>query len=457
MRSVLSIRDLIAEIVRYIWLVIGCAILFGVLLGGYKYAKDLSASKQVVEEVALEDRFTEEEIHQINTYAALKNRYLNYVQHVYSIPIMELNAHNVDTVSLQYVVTAQDLNEKDDVVSSYTGYILNGNLAQDVAHELNMEASDVQFMIRYVSRDSYYVQSEITGVIELKLWGRTAEESTELAKAVKECISSYGNTLVNSGLSHGVELVDESAFKMYDNELYAEQVTYTSNIDKELTFVTNQETKLNSAQLAAADELIVTDEKDEEVKEETEVVTPKVGISKKFIVLGILLGGVAAAGLIVAWYILTATIKFAEEIRMVYGVRYLGQISFKKKNTFEVLADKLFYTSKLQSIENQKELLCSKILITCETEGIKEFVLSGEFDKNKDYIHELQKKLSENGISVKVVGDILSQPDALNELKGKKNIIFVETIKKSRYENVHQEIVLCDEQNINVLGYIIFE
>lgn len=455
MHSVLSIRDLIAEIVRHLWIVIACAVLFGVLLAGYKYTKDLSTSKQVVEEVDLTDLFTDEEINQINTYVALKNRYLNYVEHVYSIPIMELNAHNVDTVSLQYLLVTQDSEVKDDISSSYVGYIRNGNLAQDVAEAYEeWNVSDVQSMIFYVTRGTEYIQTEITGVIELKVWGRTEEESVALAEAVKECISEYSATLASNNMSHRIDLLDESSFKNYDNDLYSLQVSYTSDIDKELAYVESQESVLNSTQLAVANEYI---ESEEDVEDDADLVSTKVGISKKYLVLGVLLGFVASAGIIVAWYVLTATIKFSEEIRMVYGIRYLGQISFKKKNVCETLADKLFYSSKLQSLDNQKELLCSKILITCETEGIKEFVLTGNFGKNKDYIFDLQKKLSENGISMKVVGDILKQPDALNELKGEKNIMFVETIKKSRYENIHQEIVLCDEQSINVLGYIIFE
>ena len=69
-------------------------------------------------------------------------------------------------------------------------------------------------------------------------------------------------------------------------------------------------------------------------------------------------------------------------------------------------------------------------------------------------VNELIHLLEQEKINVDYMGDILADATVANKIKRTDNVIFIETLRESRYEDVIREKNVCDKIKCNILGYV---
>lgn len=104
------------------------------------------------------------------------------------------------------------------------------------------------------------------------------------------------------------------------------------------------------------------------------------------------------------------------------------------------------------------ELLESRILAVCEDEAVTEVVLTGNYGgAAKKDLEDICERLNKKQIHAILTEDVCNSAESFRLLHETKNVILVETLYASKYSEVTQEMSLCREQAVNVLGYVVFE
>lgn len=444
----INVKDLIMECVRKIWIIIIAMIVFGVLLAGYKYTKEkksvqnqATTKQETVDVDKMTKDMSKDDLDAAMSYVNLYNYKNQQEDYAADSKIMEINPYKVDTVALQYYVGAADETKAKDMASAYLAYITGGALAEDVVEnkELTESARSIQELIQcdatgMTTGVSYYTEN--TNVINVFVYGTDEQESKNLADGVKTCLDEYSSKLAKVS-EHTFTLFEEKYSVTTATKLISLKNDRFGNLASYNTKVTDYESYITDSQLSSAKQIISAQENNEANENDSEdnpaQSTPKVRISKKYLVVGAFLGLVLAAICIILRYIFDPSIKNSKDLQAFYGATYIGDVT-------DAAAIKL---------------VSSKIISLCENKSSKKVILAGEIsEKDNSKITEVVKNIEDKGIKVVKTGNILSDADGIEKLEKDDKLVLLETIRKNKYEEYAQQEALCETLGVDCMGYI---
>lgn len=448
----ISIKDLIKECVRKIWIIIVAMVVFGILLAGFRYAKDkknianttVTESTEKVDVEKIVDDLESDDYNQVMTYVDLTNYRDQNRVYTADAKLMKINPYKVDTVLLQYYVNAEDENTRKDMAAAYLSYISGGSLAADVVENNDLEdsSSDIQELIQcdatgLTTGTAFYTEN--TNTINMYVYGVDEQDAKDIASYVKESMDAYSQKL-SAVAPHTLTLFEEQysvtcAIKLVSlkNDRFGNLITYNDR-------TTGYEGLLSDKQKESAQKIISAQKENDELEDSDETgktakkdETPKASISKKYLVVGAFLGLVLAVVIIVLRYMFDPTIKTSKDLQMFYGTNFIGDVA---------QADGAL-------------LAASKIINMCSNRQIKKVLIAGKMaTENEAAIKEVVDAVEKKGIVVDIIGDILTDADAVQTLEARSNVVLVEAVRKSKYEDFNQEKALCESLDAQLLGYI---
>ena len=448
----ISIKDLIKECVRKIWIIIVAMVVFGILLAGFRYAKDkknianttVAESTEKVDVEKIVDDLESDDYNQVMTYVDLTNYRDQNRLYTADAKLMKINPYKVDTVLLQYYVNAEDENTRKDMAAAYLSYISGGSLAADVVENNDLEdsSSDIQELIQcdatgLTTGTAFYTEN--TNTINMYVYGVDEQDAKDIASYVKESMDAYSQKL-SAVAPHTLTLFEEQysvtcATKLVSlkNDRFGNLITYNDR-------TTSYEGLLSDKQKESAQKIVSAQKENDELEDSDETgktakkdETPKASISKKYLVVGAFLGLVLAVVIIVLRYMFDPTIKTSKDLQMFYGTNFIGDVA---------QADGAL-------------LAASKIINMCSNRQIKKVLIAGKMaTENEAAIKEVVDAVEKKGIVVDIIGDILTDADAVQTLEARSNVVLVEAVRKSKYEDFNQEKALCESLDAQLLGYI---
>ena len=448
----ISVKDLIKECIRKIWIIIVAMVVFGILLAGFRYAKDkknianttVAESTEKVDVEKIVDDLESDDYNQVMTYVDITNYRDQNRVYTADAKLMKINPYKVDTVLLQYYVNAEDENTRKDMAAAYLSYISGGSLAADVVENNDLEdsSSDIQELIQcdatgLTTGTSFYTEN--TNTINMYVYGVDEQDAKDIASYVKESMDAYSQKL-SAVAPHTLTLFEEQysvtcATKLVSlkNDRFGNLITYNDR-------TTSYEGLLSDKQKESAQKIIAAQKENDELEDSDETgktakkdETPKASISKKYLVVGAFLGLVLAVVIIVLRYMFDPTIKTSKDLQMFYGTNFIGDVA---------RADGAL-------------LAASKIINMCSNRQIKKVLIAGKMaSENEAAIKEVVDAVEKKGIVADIIGDILTDADAVQTLEAKSNVVLVEAVRKSKYEDFNQEKALCESLDAQLLGYI---
>lgn len=448
----ISVKDLIKECIRKIWIIIVAMVVFGILLAGFRYAKDkknianttVAESTEKVDVEKIVDDLESDDYNQVMTYVDITNYRDQNRVYTADAKLMKINPYKVDTVLLQYYVNAEDENTRKDMAAAYLSYISGGSLAADVVTDNDLEdsSSDIQELIQcdatgLTTGTSFYTEN--TNTINMYVYGVDEQDAKDIASYVKESMDAYSQKL-SAVAPHTLTLFEEQysvtcATKLVSlkNDRFGNLITYNDR-------TTSYEGLLSDKQKESAQKIIAAQKENDELEDSDETgktakkdETPKASISKKYLVVGAFLGLVLAVVIIVLRYMFDPTIKTSKDLQMFYGTNFIGDVA---------QADGAL-------------LAASKIINMCSNRQIKKVLIAGKMaSENEAAIKEVVDAVEKKGIIADIIGDILTDADAVQTLEAKSNVVLVEAVRKSKYEDFNQEKALCESLDAQLLGYI---
>ncbi len=448
----ISVKDLIKECIRKIWIIIVAMVVFGILLAGFRYAKDkknianttVAESTEKVDVEKIVDDLESDDYNQVMTYVDLTNYRDQNRLYTADAKLMKINPYKVDTVLLQYYVNAEDENTRKDMAAAYLSYISGGSLAADVVENNDLEdsSSDIQELIQcdatgLTTGTAFYTEN--TNTINMYVYGVDEQDAKDIALYVKESMDAYSQKL-SAVAPHTLTLFEEQysvtcATKLVSlkNDRFGNLITYNDR-------TTSYEGLLSDKQKESAQKIVSAQKENDELEDSDETgktakkdETPKASISKKYLVVGAFLGLVLAVVIIVLRYMFDPTIKTSKDLQMFYGTNFIGDVEH---------ADGAL-------------LAASKIINMCSNRQIKKVLIAGKMaTENEAAIKEVVDAVEKKGIVADIIGDILTDADAVQTLEAKSNVVLVEAVRKSKYEDFNQEKALCESLDAQLLGYI---
>lgn len=448
----ISVKDLIKECIRKIWIIIVAMVVFGILLAGFRYAKDkknianttVAESTEKVDVEKIVDDLESDDYNQVMTYVDLTNYRDQNRLYTADAKLMKINPYKVDTVLLQYYVNAEDENTRKDMAAAYLSYISGGSLAADVVENNDLEdsSSDIQELIQcdatgLTTGTAFYTEN--TNTINMYVYGVDEQDAKDIASYVKESMDVYSQKL-SAVAPHTLTLFEEQysvtcATKLVSlkNDRFGNLTTYNDR-------TTSYEGLLSDKQKESAQKIVSAQKENDELEDSNETgktakkaETPKASISKKYLVVGAFLGLVLAVVIIVLRYMFDPTIKTSKDLQMFYGTNFIGDVA---------QADGAL-------------LAASKIINMCNNRQIKKVLIAGKMaTENEAAIKEVVDAVEKKGIVADIIGDILTDADAVQTLEAKSNVVLVEAVRKSKYEDFNQEKALCESLDAQLLGYI---
>ena len=448
----ISVKDLIKECIRKIWIIIVAMVVFGILLAGFRYAKDkknianttVAESTEKVDVEKIVDDLESDDYNQVMTYVDLTNYRDQNRLYTADAKLMKINPYKVDTVLLQYYVNAEDENTRKDMAAAYLSYISGGALAADIVENNDLEdsSSDIQELIQcdatgLTTGTAFYTEN--TNTINMYVYGVDEQDAKDIASYVKESMDAYSQKL-SAVAPHTLTLFEEQysvtcATKLVSlkNDRFGNLMTYNDR-------TTSYEGLLSDKQKESAQKIVSAQKENDELEDSNETgktakkdEAPKASISKKYLVVGAFLGLVLAVVIIVLRYMFDPTIKTSKDLQMFYGTNFIGDVA---------QADGAL-------------LAASKIINMCSNRQIKKVLIAGKMaTENEAAIKEVVDAVEKKGIVADIIGDILTDADAVQTLEAKSNVVLVEAVRKSKYEDFNQEKALCESLDAQLLGYI---
>lgn len=459
MERELSLMELFWNIL-FSWRQVICfGVIGAIALGGVKYAKDNRAynaaqSAPDQEEIVL----TAEEEKQLKDARIMAERVKNYEKYLDTSALMQINPYEKPVLELQYYVESdyvfnytQD-NQTDytsDLMSLYCNYIRSGEMSNKVIEKLELSVSQADF-------------SELCGVSQL---GKTMviaitwndeKELEEISNFIKAELSKMERNFQEVG-SHKLKLLQESHNVVADTELAEKKNTISNNI----TYINTQLNALKAT---------MTEQQLAKLYEETGMVNDngtEVLIEPGFNIKYIMLGSIGGIFVVCIWIacrtIFTAKLQNSEEIRILYKTRLLGEITVspKKKQFLSIIDEKLLAIrtrrKKKLSVEQQIKVVAANVALSCKQQNIEQIYITGSEYENNDSetLDLLKREIEAQNIQIKEGESIFYDAESLKQGTEIGNILFVEQIRQSIYDEISNELNLAREQKNNILGVVV--
>lgn len=440
------------------WRQIICfGVVFALLFGGVRYVRDNKNYKAAQNFEEEEAELTFEEQEQVDNAKTMMERIEKYQKYLDESALMQINPYEKPVAELQYYVESDYTynytkdNRSDytsDLMALYYNYVKSGEMSNKLIEtlELSIDQSDFSELCA-VSQNGRTMAITVTCAEKGKL--------KEISKFIKEELSKKEIDFQEVG-SHKLKLLRESQNVVADTDLAEKKNTYSTNIANINTQLNTLKTNMSEQQLKLL--------RDEAESESDKEVIAKPNFSYKFMLLGAFFGVFLICVWIACKAIFAARLQSSEEIRTLYGVKLLGEVNMqvKRKKILSVIDDKLLLIKnrrkKKLSVEQQIKMIAANIGLSCKQQDIKQIYMTGSEYKNLDNktLNMLKQELVAQNVQVTEGGDIFYDADSLKRGTDIGNILFIEQVGLSIYDEIFNELNLAKEQKNCILGVVVW-
>ena len=176
----INLRDLFAEIVQKLGIIILVAILCAVIFPAYKYVRDLKNTNIVTE-------LTDEEKQQVGTYLSKQSAYENMEEYVDKSEFMKLNPYNTAQEIVTYRVDGIDsIADVNGIVKVFKDWINGGGIE---AIDNDLISCDDSIAKNYV------ITENGVNVFTVTIWAADTSEIDEMKRNAESGIEEFTTKL----------------------------------------------------------------------------------------------------------------------------------------------------------------------------------------------------------------------------------------------------------------------
>ena len=214
--------------------------------------------------------------------------------------------------------TYQDVDPTDALLAAYQKQLVNGTSLDAAAGAVGLDARYLSGVINVeLSQNN---SGDYNGVMTLKVYAADQETADKILNALLGRLDTIHDNVANAVGSHSVRVIDQSTTQGVSTSLRSLQQASGEDIQN----LQSQLIDLQSARQTLDDNLAAT-KSDWENAEEPTLAGDSGSSVTKYLLLGFLLGGVLACGVIVVKFLMAGMVYSASELHRSAGAGRSGQ------------------------------------------------------------------------------------------------------------------------------------
>lgn len=422
----INIENIIKQCIKRVGIIIACAVVFALLVPGLIYVKDMNAYNSGAEEPA-EIELSDAEQAGIEKYQYLKSKVEQLRAYGENAMVLKLDYENVYQGRLQFYVDAEE-DAQFDIAYVISNYINSGAVAKEVCALRTLESTT--YISELFGAEVSGISSGVTsGIVNFRVWASSEEECQSYIAITKEILDEFSRELNTTMAKHSLKLVEEKVIVGYSSEVDSKQSGYVERMN---TAIANLDAHAET--LTDLQKQVIEREDNPQENEPVTITAPSFSI--KWVVVGFVLGAVAAVGVIVLYVVFGGRLQTEQELLRRFDISHFGSLKTKEDS-------------------KRIDIVSARLGSCLEKAGRKEIALIGTTKEIRtEGVIALTEELKARGIKCELLGNILTEKEAFEAMKEKDCVVFVETIGQSVVKEIYEESMVCIDAQVEVIGYI---
>lgn len=456
MKDTVTLKELLAIVVRRGRFVLTLALVFAVLMGGVQMFRQVSASRQEnnspekIEEryqEALEDYQIEKE--NLEKELSDAQRKLDSQQEYNEESLlMRLDPYNKYVTTINLAVTdveEEAFHQVFQVETTPVEYLISKIQSQYLVYWNSLDLETVLDNCTYAGAKDKYLREMVSlskmdgGGLTLEAYGESEQDSKLLAQSAYACLQEGQATISAASYSHTFALISQVTKDQVDESL-----------------VTTQERNLENAKSYEENVESLTQQlKDlkEPAREEGYAISTMIKATLKWTVLGIALGIVLGIVVAMVEYLFQNRVETSREMEQFLSVPLMGIVSHRK-GSCNIWADKIL-GERIWSDEAQAgAYLKESIQAYLPNNGNVALLSTLPVKKEDPAIQEVVSALTGHGMTVRFVGDAGHCGAAMAAVQGCTYVILAERCGTSNWVDIETLTELTKRMEKPIVGFV---
>lgn len=367
----------------------------------------------------------------------------------------QLNAYNVWTAQADVYVDAADASRTAALLTAYSNQLTSGDALEQVAEAVNLQARYLTGAIAAEPQVSGTETVAYSGVLTLRAYAADQVRAQAMLDAMLGQLNRLHDSISAAVGSHDVRVISTGISQGVSMELRAAQQENNADIQE----LQSQLVELQSAQQTLDDNWNSTKSDWKNISE------PALGGGAassvaKYLLIGFLLGGVLACGVVVVKFLLDGMVYSASELNRSTGLPVLGALASDRTKKAGKLDAKLYQMEGRPDGSADAEMLCLMAqTIRSRAPEAKNILVTGDLpaDQLEALAAALQATEPLRGQSVTAAESILKAAATVPHVVAADAIVLAADCTVTRTDAVREQNEKIVRLGKQILGCIVYE
>lgn len=367
----------------------------------------------------------------------------------------QLNAYNVWTAQADVYVDAADASRTAALLTAYSNQLTSGDALEQAAEAVNLQARYLTGVIAAEPQVSGTETITYSGVLTLRAYAADQVRAQAMLDAMLGQLNRLHDSISAAVGSHDVRVISTGISQGVSMELRAAQQENNAEIQE----LQSQLVELQSAQQTLDDNL-ASAKSTWESAEEPALDGGAASSVAKYLLIGFLLGGVLACGVVVVKFLLNGMVYSASELNRSTGLPVLGALASDRTKKAGKLDAKLYQMEGRPDGSADAEMLCLMAqTIRSRAPEAKNILVTGDLpaDQLEALAAALQATEPLRGQSVTAAESILKAAATVPHVVAADAIVLAADCTVTRTDAVREQNEKIVRLGKQILGCIVYE
>lgn len=367
----------------------------------------------------------------------------------------QLNAYNVWTAQADVYVDTADASRTAALLTAYSNQLTGGDALEQAAEAVNLQARYLTGVIAAEPQVSGTETVTYSGVLTLRAYAADQVRAQAMLDAMLGQLNRLHDSISAAVGSHGVRVISTGLSQGVSMELRAAQQENNAEIQE----LQSQLVELQSAQQTLDDNL-ASAKSTWESAEEPALGGGAASSVAKYLLIGFLLGGVLACGVVVVKFLLDGMVYSASELNRSTGLPVLGALASDRTKKAGKLDAKLYQMEGRPDGSADAEMLCLMAqTIRSRAPEAKNILVTGDLpaDQLEALAAALQATEPLRGQSVTAAESILKAAATVPHVVAADAIVLAADCTVTRTDAVREQNEKIVRLGKQILGCIVYE
>ena len=367
----------------------------------------------------------------------------------------KLNAYNVWTAQADVYVDAADASRTAALLTAYSNQLTSGDALEQAAEAVNLQARYLTGVIAAEPQVSGTETVTYSGVLTLRAYAADQVRAQAMLDAMLGQLNRLHDSISAAVGSHGVRVISTGISQGVSMELRAAQQENNADIQE----LQSQLVELQSAQQTLDDNWNSTKSDWKNISEPALDGGAASSVAK-YLLIGFLLGGILACGVVVVKFLLDGMVYSASELNRSTGLPVLGALASDRTKKAGKLDAKLYQMEGRPDGSADAEMLCLMAqTIRSRAPEAKNILVTGDLpaDQLEALAAALQATEPLRGQSVTAAESILKAAATVPHVVAADAIVLAADCTVTRTDAVREQNEKIVRLGKQILGCIVYE